>query len=139
MYSVYDNMFTWLLYGLSDYYKGEVENRHMNRIEWMEEGEEREMEIYDEAACMWERIGQTLGLQEGTLTSINRNCHDDRGRTIKVFGHWMTDASNLPNSKKYPKTWPALVRLLKNSHLSDLSEKLRRALSANVSTLRGNL
>ena len=105
----------------------------------MEGEEEKEVEIYDEAACMWERIGQTLGFQEGTLTSINRNCHDDRGRVIKVFGHWMTDASNLPNNKKYPKTWPALVRLLKKSHLSDLSEKLNRALLADVSTLRNNL
>ena len=132
-------MFTWLLYCLSDYYKGEVENRHMNRIEWMEGGEEKEIEIYDEAACKWERIGQTLGLQEGTLTSIDRNSHDDRGRVIKVFGHWMSDASNLKNSKKYPKTWPALVKLLNKSHLGDLSKKLSRALSADVSTLRGNL
>ena len=112
----------------------------MSRIEYIDgAGNKKVLEIYNKAAHEWKRIGLSLGLEKGQLKSIKRNGDDDHDRVTEVLGLWMQDASNLPNAKKYPKTWKALVELLKNSNLSDLSGKLKEALLASESSLRDTL
>ena len=102
-------------------------------------GKKKVLEIYDQAACQWRKIGGNLGLEKGTLTGIDRNSYDDCERVSDVLGHWMQNAGNLRNHKRYPNTWPALVTLLNNSGLEKLSKKLEHALSASVSSLRENI
>ncbi len=123
----------------ADYDDYEVENRFLSRIEWQEGSDKKTVQIYDESAHQWRKIGEQLGLEHGKLVSIRRDCNDDRERVREVFGEWCDNASNLGNYQIYPKTWSGLIVLLIDSDLGTLATKVHSALSAPKSSLHGNI
>ena len=124
---------------ISDYDDYEVENRFLSRIEWQEGSDKKRVQIYDESAHQWQKIGEQLGLEHGRLLSIRRNYNDDRERVREVFGEWCDNANNLANCQTYPKTWSGLIVLLSNSDLGTLAIKVHSALSAPKSSIHGNM
>lgn len=97
------------------------------------------MQIYDESAHKWQKIGEQLGLEPGNLVSIRRNYYDDRERVRAVLGEWCDNANNLRNCQIYPKTWSGLIVLLSNSDLGTLATKVHSALSASKNSVHGNM
>ena len=124
---------------ISDYDDYEVENRFLSRIEWQEGSDKKRVQIYDESAHQWQKIGELLGLERGKLVSIRRNYNDDSERVREVLGEWYDNANNLRNSQIYPKTWSGLIVLLSNSDLGILTSKVHSALSAPKSSIHGNM
>ena len=124
---------------ISDYDDYEVENRFLSQIEWQEGSDKKRVQIYDESAHQWQKIGEQLGLEHGRLLSIRRNYNDDRERMREVLGEWCDNANNLGNCQMYPKTWSGLIMLLSNSDLGTLAIKVRSALSAPKSSIHGNM
>ena len=103
-----------------------------------ENGEVQELRIYDSAKAKWDRIGRCLGFDEGHIESIGDDGRNNYSRVCKVFQEWFDNACSLPNHMKYPMTWEGLVALLADSTLTELSEKLKRALVAPFSEVRGD-
>ena len=113
----------------------------MSRLEWTDSSTDKRknVSIYKKAAWKWSNVATNLGLEPGEIESIRRNRYSDDERVTDVFGRWFDDAKNLPNSKKYPKKWSGLIRLLNDSELGQLSEEVKIALSATTSNVRGTL
>ena len=97
------------------------------------------MTIYDTAEGKWCKIAEYLGLNPNKVKSIRRDCHDDHERVTEVFFEWLNNANQLPNSRKYPKKWSGLIRLLKDSELGELAEDLWSALNAPLNSIKDNL
>ena len=97
-------------------------------MEWTENGEVKVVRIYDNSAHGWHQIGENLGIEDGVLTSIGRDGHDDRERVVTVLGKWYDNARNLKYPDKYPMSWKGLVTLLENSNLTTLAGKVHKAL-----------
>lgn len=55
-----------------------------------------------------------------------------------VFGKWMENCNALPNKDRCPLTWDGLCHILEDSDSATPLEKLREALNAEKSTIRGN-
>ena len=106
----------------------------MSRLEWTDlgTGERKNVSVYKKVAWRWSNVATNLGLEPGEIESIRRNHFSDDERVTDVFGRWFDDAKNLPNSKKYPKKWSGLIRLLNDSELGQLSEEVKTALSSGA-------
>ena len=124
----------------SDINRLQVQDHFLSLIKWKESenGEVQELRIYDSAESKWDRIGRCLGFNEGHIESIGDVRHNNYSRVCKVFQEWFENAGGLPNHMKYPKTWEGLIALLVDSALKELSDKLRRALEAPFSDLKGD-
>ena len=118
----------------------EVKNHFLSLIKWKESenGEVLELRIYDSAEAKWDRIGRRLGFDEGHIDSISVDGHNNYSRVCSVFREWFENACSLPNHTKYPMTWEGLIALLADSALKELSDKLKRALEAPFSEVRGD-
>ena len=118
-----------------------MKHHFVNRLEWIDfaTGERKCVRVYKKAAWKWNDVATTLGLEPGEIESIRRNRFSDEERVSDVFRHWFDNAKNLPNKEWYPMKWSGLVRLLSDSDLGQLSEKVKTALSAASSNVRGNL
>ena len=110
-------------------YDLDVTNHYLGRMEYVENRAKKVVKIYDESAYMWHQIGENLGIEGGVLTTIKRDGHDDRDRVVKVLGKWYDNANGLPHADEYPMTWKGLIKLLKNSDLNGLAEKVQKALT----------
>ena len=119
----------------------EVKHYFVSRLEWKDSpmDESKCVRVYNKAAWKWNRVADNLGLEPGEIESIRRNHFTDDERVTDVFRHWFDNANNLPNKERYPKKWSGLIRLLKDSDLGQLSEEVKRAVSAPYSSARGNL
>lgn len=124
----------------SDVKHSDVKNHFLSLIKWKEseDGEVQELRIYDSSKSKWNRIGRCLGFDEGHIESIGDDCCNNYSRVCKVFQEWFENAGGLPNYKKYPKTWEGMIALLIDSALTELSDKLKKALEAPSSTLKGD-
>ena len=103
-----------------------------------ENGELFELRIYDSAKAKWDRIGRSLGFDEGHIESIGDDARNNYSRVCKVFQEWFENAGGLPNHEKYPKTWKGLIALLADSGLKELSDKLKEALAAPFCEVKGD-
>ena len=119
----------------------EVKNHFLSLIKWKEgaNGEVKELRVYDSAKARWDRIGRSLGFDEGHIESIGDDGRNNYDRVCKVFQEWFDNAGGLPNHRKYPKTWEGLIALLADSALKELSDKLKKTLEAPFSDVRDNL
>ena len=119
----------------------EVQSRLVSRLEWKDltTDELKCVRVYKDAAPKWDQVAQCLGLGPSEIESVRLNYPTDEMRVTTVFSHWFDNANNLPNWRKYPKKWSGLIRLLNDSDLGQLSEKVRKALSASYSDVRDNL
>ena len=70
-----------------------------------------------------------LGLESGEIESIERNYRVDLDRVIEVLKQWLDNAINMPNARKYPKSWTGLCQLLDDGELGEVAKELRTALS----------
>ena len=130
-----------LQYSYAGFDRFEVKNYHLSLINWKTSltSPVGQVQVYASAQHQWRKIAELLGFEPGDIESIRRNKYDDGERVSCVFHRWFDNANKLPNASKYPKTWTGLIRLLSDSGLGDLADKLRKALSAPFSDVRGNL
>ena len=74
------------------------------------------------------KIATKLGLGE-EIDNINGENHGKRDDCVTaVFGSWLRNASGMPHADKYPKSWEGLIRLLKDSDLTELANKVTEAI-----------
>ena len=107
-------------------YNVDITNAYLGRMEWIEDGQEKVVRIYNESKNMWRQIGENLGINDADLNGFEELVLDNRVR--KVLGKWQENACGLPHSDKYPKTWRGLLKLLKDSDLKELAENVHKAL-----------
>ena len=79
--------------------------------------------LIDNIAYKWREIGEALGIERGILISYEDDLQKNKDRTRKVFDRWLSDASQLPHSDKYPLSWPGLYALLKDSQLVEIAKQ----------------
>lgn len=107
-----------------------IENHLLQLIEWEDaNGARRELKVYKRIAHKWKSLGILLGLEPGEIESIERNCRVDLDRVNKVLKQWIDNATNLPNARKYPKSWKGLCQLLDDAELGEVAKELRTAVS----------
>ena len=108
-------------------------------IKWKDEnGIKRELKIYSKVAHKWKEIATRLGLELGQITTIiNDNCQNSSCIT-DVFQRWFEHAAHLPNAKDYPKSWRGLINLLNDVQLGEVAEELKKALTSQTNSVRGN-
>ena len=119
-----------------------MEPRLINRLEWKNlplDTETKCVKVMQGAAANWPKLALCLGLNPSEVETIRQNYSTDDTRVITVFGQWLSNANNLPNSKRYPKKWSGLIKLLKDSDLGQLAEDVKKALSASYSDVKDNL
>lgn len=109
-------------------YGVKVTNAHLSLMEWIENGEEKKVRIYDESSHKWHQIGETLGFDNGVLEGIGQDGHNVRDRVTKVLGIWYENACGLPHSDQYPMTWRGMINILNKSGLKELAKKVHTAL-----------
>ena len=112
----------------------------MDLIKWKDDsGMERVLRIYSKTACKWQDIATRLGLELDEISTIKENCHHQTSLCIKdVFKKWFEHASCLPNAKNYSKSWQGLINLLKDAELGEVAEELKKALTSQTNSVRGN-
>ena len=47
-----------------------------------------------------------------------------------MFGRWLENASGMLHADKYPKSWDGLIRLLNDSELAELANKVTKAINS---------
>ena len=65
--------------------------------------------------------------------------HSDDERVMDVFKRWLNNAKNLPNARRFPKSWQGLINLLEEAELGEIATNLHAALTSERSNVRGNL
>ena len=129
---------TWCTFFAGGFDQFEVESHFLSCLEWKNQttDESRSVRVYKDAAPRWDRVALNLGFRPKQIQSIR---HEPGDNQMKVFGEWFSNANSLPNKKRYPKKWSGLIRLLKDSDLGELSEEVKKALSAPYCDVRGNM
>ena len=115
---------------------------HLDHFKWKEteNSEEEQVKIYEESAPQWETIASSLGLEKAKIKNIQSDHHQDVVARVKaVFGVWLDNANALPKADKYPLSWSGLIRLLKDSQLGILANKVEKALLSPYNEVKGNL
>ena len=115
-------------FGHSIEYDLEVTNAYLSRMEWIEDGKTKVVQIYDDSSHMWHKIGETVGINNGVLDGIGQDGYNVRDKVVKVLGKWQENACELPHADQYPLTWRGLINLLKKSDLPELAKKVHKAL-----------
>ena len=109
----------------------------MDLINWEDEnGFKRELRIYSKIAHKWRQITTRLDVELGEIKSIDEECRTRYSRITAVFTQWFENAKNMPNARKYPKTWQGLINLLEDAKLSEIAAELKRALSSPKNSVR---
>ena len=120
----------------------DIEHHFLDLIKWIDKrGIRKHFRLYSKICHMWHRIAIRLGLSLGEIESIkNGNYSDDRDRVATVLGRWLENdnAANLPNARKYPKSWRGLIHLLNDAELSEPAKDLKIILSSPWNDVRGN-
>ena len=107
---------------------------------WLHEtGIEKQLKLYSKISHKWELVATLLGFENGEVTSLRRDFSDACERITAVLERWLDNARNLPNASKYPKSWQGLVKLLKDTELSEVADDLETALSSPQNSVRGTL
>jgi hypothetical protein len=111
----------------------------LDLIKWKDEnGVERELRIYSKIGLKWEDVATRLGLG-GEISAIKQDSHYQTLPCIKaLFKKWFENATRLPNAKDYPKSWHGLIKLLNDVQLGEVAEELKRALSSQTNSVKGN-
>lgn len=112
----------------------------MDLIKWKDEnGKERVLKVYSRSADKWEDIATRLGLRLEEISSIKKDCHYQTSLCIKaVFKKWFEHATSLPNARDYPKSWQGLINLLNDVELGEVAIELKKALTSQTNSVRGN-
>lgn len=117
-----------------------VSNHLLDMIKWEDkDGSIRELRIYSRISHKWQKIATRLGIEHGEIESISNNHCEDLTRLTKVFNRWFDNARSLCNDKIYPKSWPGLINLMKDSELGEPADELQSALSSPRSSVRNNI
>ena len=73
--------------------------------------------LMDEVQNQWKDIGIVLGVKIDNIRD-----QPGTGPVREVFNKWIKDASSLPNSKFFPKSWDGLREILKDSGLAEIGK-----------------
>ena len=118
----------------------DVEHHFVDLIKWEDEnGVKRELRIYSKIAHKWRQIATRLGFELGEIESVEENHHRNSARITAVLRQWFENAVNLPNSRRYPKSWQGLINLLEDTELGEVAGELKKALHSPQNSVRGNL
>ena len=119
----------------------DVEHQYLDQLKWWrhEHRDVKHLRLYSKISHKWELIATQLGFEPGNIDSIRRNHRDDRDRVSAVLRQWFDNAKNLPNARKYPKSWQGLINLLEDAELGEVATELHAALSSSQSSVRENL
>jgi hypothetical protein len=74
-------------------------------------------------------------LEQGEISTIEHDHRQEYSCITAVFGRWF---ENAPNARDYPKSWQGLIKLLKDVELGQVAEELKKALSSQTNSVRGN-
>ena len=113
----------------------------MDLIKWEDEkGVEQEFRIYSKIAHKWRQIAtQLLGFGPGQISAIESDHRQTCFCITAVMGRWFENANRLPNVRNYPKSWQGLINLLNDVELGEVAEELKKALSSQKNSVKGNL
>ena len=122
----------------------EVEHHLLDLIEWKSsrKGKIKTVKVYLSSAKHWKAIACRLGIEKERIKDIERqgNGQSQIDYHIQSVLHiWLDNAVNLPNAKKYPKTWKGLITLLKDSNCGEVASKLSVALQSQYSNIRNTI
>ena len=83
---------------------------------------QRSFNLAAKLSFSWQKIGQTLGIEQEDMKAANSEFEDDN--LIKwVLGRWFRQPDNLVNKDLYPLSWEGLRKLLVDSGLQKTADK----------------
>ena len=116
-----------------------VQHHFLELIKWKDEdGVEKKLRIYSEIAHKWRQIASLMGLEPGQISAIEHDRHETASCVTGVLQRWFEYAGQLPNAKDYPKSWRGLINLLKDAELGEIAKELKKALTSQTNSVRGN-
>ena len=99
---------------------------------------EKKLRIYSEIAHKWRQIASLMGLKPGQISAIEHDRHETASCVTGVLQRWFEYAGQLPNAERYPKSWQGLINLLKDAELGEIAKELKKALTSQTNSVRGN-
>ena len=99
---------------------------------------EKKLRIYSEIAHKWRPIASLLGLEPGQISAIEHDRRETASCITAVLQRWLEHASQLSNAERYPKSWQGLINLLDDVELGEIAMKLKKALTSQTNSVRGN-
>ena len=93
-------------------------------LNYVDEGEEKEIRIIDEAVSKWKEIGYLTYPESSKVTALEKQYTDQYDCLRQVFVEGFIE--NKP--KKYSQDWNGLIKLLKDVRLVTLAERVEHAL-----------
>ena len=97
-----------------------------------------EFKIYSKIGHKWKEIATRLGLELGQISAIEHDRREMASCITGVLQRWFEHAGQLPNAKDYPKSWRGLINLLDDVQLGEVTKDLKRALTSQTNSVRGN-
>ena len=117
-----------------------MNNCYLDLIKWKTtpDGKVMKVRIYEDSAPNWEKIATRLGLSPARIEIIKSDHLGKKIDCVKaVYGDWLNNASGLPYAKKYPLSWPGLIKLLQASELTELAKEVRNAVQSLYNEVKG--
>ena len=111
-------------------------SRHLRLIRWRDgAGRTQELKLYELLGSEWTEVADLVGISIPAVNTIRKNNREVGDCIRSVMDRWIQDALNM---QSYPCTWNGMRKLLNNIRRTAASKELRKALEADMSTLKRN-
>ncbi len=97
-----------------------LEMAKLTHVLWNVGNTKNEIRLVDEAGLKWREIGSLIGMPYKKIAAIGEECSTINKRFEKILDYWMDIGG-----KEYPATWIGLRKVLKESELHTLSERIK--------------
>ncbi len=97
-----------------------LEMAKLTNIQWNVGTHKNEIKVVDEACPKWDTIGVLIGMSYSKIQAIEKERSTIKKRFEEVLDYWINNGS-----KGYPATWIGLRKVLEDSELHALSERIK--------------
>ena len=102
-----------------------LEMDKVSKFSWNVGNQAEELKVVDQACTKWNTIGDLIGMSEASLEAIKM----DRSNVVQCFEdvlkHWMQNGG----TNEYPATWLGLRRVLVHCEMSNLADRVKKAMT----------
>ena len=97
-----------------------LEMAKLTHVQWNVGNTKEEIKVVDEACPKWNTIGVLIGMSHKKIQAIENDRSTIKKRFEEVLHYWIDNGS-----KNYPASWIGLRKVLEDSELHALSERIK--------------